>query len=221
MNKIIELVNLRKFYGQKEILKGINLSIFKNDFVVIKGESGSGKTTLLNVLGFIDNFNSGEYYFDNSIVKDKNFSFKRNNSFGFVFQNYNLIDGLSVLENIKIPYYYHKSEISDYEEYINELISLLKIDKLVNYNVENLSGGEKQRVAIARALSLRPKVILADEPTGNLDPINKKIIVDIFEQINKKYGLTILIVSHDDLFDNSCNRAFELKEGILYEKRII
>ena len=186
--------------------------------MTIKGKSGSGKSTLLNILGFIDKYDSGQYLFDLQKVKRKKYSNFRNESIGFVFQNYNLISGLSVIDNIKIPYLYSKKSFDNYLEHLNFLLSFLKIEDLTSKNVADLSGGEKQRVAICRALSLKPKLLLADEPTGNLDPLNKKIILDIFKQVNEYYGITILIVTHDDIFDEISDRNFKIEDGYLYEE---
>ncbi len=218
MCKIIELKNIEKAYGKLSVLKKISFSVNKGEIVTIKGKSGSGKSTLLNILGFIDKYDSGQYLFDLQKVKRKKYSNFRNESIGFVFQNYNLISGLSVIDNIKIPYLYSKKSFDNYLEHLNFLLSFLKIEDLTSKNVADLSGGEKQRVAICRALSLKPKLLLADEPTGNLDPLNKKIILDIFKQVNEYYGITILIVTHDDIFDEISDRNFKIEDGYLYEE---
>lgn len=218
MCKIIEIKNIEKAYGKLSVLKKISFSVNKGEIVTIKGKSGSGKSTLLNILGFIDKYDSGQYLFDLQKVKRKKYSNFRNESIGFVFQNYNLISGLSVIDNIKIPYLYSKKSFDNYLEHLNFLLSFLKIEDLTSKNVADLSGGEKQRVAICRALSLKPKLLLADEPTGNLDPLNKKIILDIFKQVNEYYGITILIVTHDDIFDEISDRNFKIEDGYLYEE---
>ena len=218
MCKIIELKNIEKAYGKLSVLKKISFSVNKGEIVTIKGKSGSGKSTLVNILGFIDKYDSGQYLFDLQKVKRKKYSNFRNESIGFVFQNYNLISGLSVIDNIKIPYLYSKKSFDNYLEHLNFLLSFLKIEDLTSKNVADLSGGEKQRVAICRALSLKPKLLLADEPTGNLDPLNKKIILDIFKQVNEYYGITILIVTHDDIFDEISDRNFKIEDGYLYEE---
>lgn len=218
MCKIIELKNIEKAYGKLSVLKKISFSVNKGEIVTIKGKSGSGKSTLLNILGFIDKYDSGQYLFDLQKVKRKKYSNFRNESIGFVFQNYNLISGLSVIDNIKIPYLYSKKSFDNYLEHLNFLLSFLKIEDLTSKNVADLSGGEKQRVAICRALSLKPKLLLADEPTGNLDPLNKNIILDIFKQVNEYYGITILIVTHDDIFDEISDRNFKIEDGYLYEE---
>lgn len=218
MNKIIELINIKKSYGEQLVLKEINFSINRKDIVTIKGKSGSGKSTLLNIIGFIDGYDNGNYYFNLKTVNTREYSKIRNEEIGFVFQNYNLINGLSVIDNIKIPYLYSKVKITDYDKKINYLITFLEIENLLNKNIVDLSGGEKQRVSICRALSLEPKILLADEPTGNLDPANKQIVRDIFKKINDYYGITILIVTHDDTFDSISNKRFRIEDGLIYEE---
>lgn len=217
MNSLLELTNICKSYGNKRVLNDLNLIVNYKDFITIKGESGSGKSTLLNVLGFMDVFDSGKYIFNSKDVISNDYPNMRNKEIGFVFQNFNLINGFSVIENIKTPYLYSKKIIDNYDEWITFLLSFLHIENLINMNVENLSGGEKQRVSICRALSLKPRLILADEPTGNLDPTNKKVIVDIFKEINK-LGITILVVTHDDAFDEVSNRHFLIDGGKVHEE---
>ncbi len=217
MSRLLELNNVFKSYGNKQVLKNINLVVNCGDFITIKGESGSGKSTLLNVLGFIDIYDSGKYLYDLNNVVSSDYPNMRNKEIGFVFQNYNLINGFSVIENIKMPYLYSKKNLDNYDEWINFLLSFLQIDNLINTDVRNLSGGEKQRVSICRALSLKPRLILADEPTGNLDPVNKNNIVDIFKKINK-LGITILVVTHDNAFDCASNRHFIINGGNVHEE---
>lgn len=217
MNSLLELTNICKSYGNKRVLNDLNLIVNYKDFITIKGESGSGKSTLLNVLGFMDVFDSGKYIFNSKDVISNDYPNMRNKEIGFVFQNFNLINGFSVIENIKTPYLYSKKIFDNYDEWITFLLSFLHIENLINMNVENLSGGEKQRVSICRALSLKPRLILADEPTGNLDPTNKKVIVDIFKEINK-LGITILVVTHDDAFDEVSNRHFLIDGGKVHEE---
>lgn len=215
----IELNNIKRVFGKKIALNDVSFKIYEGDFVVIKGESGSGKSTLLNILGRLDIQTSGIYKFDDVIVDEINSSYFRNKNIGFVFQSYNLINGLSVKDNLMVPYIYSKNY--DYNKYINNLncySKFLGIFDLLNNNVSDLSGGEKQRVGILRALMLEPSLILADEPTGNLDPLNKKLIVDIFLRLNKEYKKTILVVTHDNAFDMIANRHFRLCEGKSYEE---
>lgn len=215
----IELNNIKKVFGNKIALNDVSFKIHEGDFVVIKGESGSGKSTLLNILGRLDTQTSGIYKFDDVIVDEINSSYFRNKNIGFVFQSYNLINGLSVRDNLMVPYIYSRNY--DYNKYINNLYSYSKalgIFDLLNNKASDLSGGEKQRVGILRALMLEPTLILADEPTGNLDPINKKLIVDIFLRLNKEYNKTILVVTHDNAFDMIASRHFRLCEGKSYEE---
>lgn len=218
MNNIVELKKITKQFADKIVLDGIDLDIKENSFTIIKGESGSGKTTILNLIGLLDLSFSGEYLFDSKKILGKDFFRIRNKYIGFIFQNYNLINGLSVIDNIKLPYLYYDGEIEDYDEYLSNLIKVLKIEDIIDKDVANLSGGEKQRVAICRALSLKPKLILADEPTGNLDLPNKKMVMEILRNINKDFGITIIIVSHDDIFDEVASNILYLRNGKVYEK---
>lgn len=218
MSNILELQNVTKTFLPNTVLDNINLTISENEIVLIKGKSGSGKTTILNLIGFLDSDFKGNYLFLDNLVNKKDYPLYRNKYIGFIFQNYNLINGLTALENIKIPYYYAKEEIEDYEKNLNSLINLLGLNDLLDKKVKDLSGGEKQRVAILRALSLKPKLILADEPTASLDPYNKNLIVNIFKKINKELKISIVIVSHDDSFDSISTKKFIISGGKINEE---
>lgn len=227
MNKIVRLKGISKIYkNDKKILDKINLELLSGEIVVITGPSGCGKSTLLNIVGLIDTPSFGEYYLDNVNVynlKEKNISQIRNERIGYIFQAYHLITNLSVLENIFIPLLYKKKQqfnIDFYNKKIEDILKMLEIYDLKNEKVENLSGGEKQRVAIARALITDPTIILADEPTGNLDSVNRDKIIEIFEKIRNDLNKTILIVTHDFKISRSANRWFELIGGKLIEKNI-
>jgi lipoprotein-releasing system ATP-binding protein len=203
-DKIISIKNLFKSYGkgrQKvDILQGVDFEMARGEFSAIIGRSGSGKTTLLNILGLLDSFDQGEYLFNGSDVS--NFSKKdldafRNQEIGFIFQFHYLLKELSVFENITLPAYLKENKISkETREYAYELIEKMALQDRANYRPENLSGGEKQRVAIARALINKPSIILADEPTGNLDQETSQRVYDLFTQVIKEHNQTVLMVTH-------------------------
>lgn len=215
---IISLRNLEKKYSNKTVIDGINLDIYKGDYIAFLGESGCGKTTFLNIIGLLDNKYNGEYYFNGKLLAKKNVTDVRKNYFGFIFQLYYLISSLSIKDNILLPFLY----ISDYDVENNnnlyfELINNLHINKFIDQNISTLSGGEKQRVSIARALIHNPEIIICDEPTGNLDSYNTNIVMDVLSEENKK-GKTILIVTHDLHVASYAKKVYQINNGILYEK---
>jgi ABC-type lipoprotein export system ATPase subunit len=194
-------------------LKNIKLEIKKGDFISILGASGTGKSTLLNIIGMLDNDYKGQYIFNENIVNKKNSEVLRKYNIGFVFQLYYLISSLSIKDNILLPYLY----IDDYDSYeiqnkMEELIVRLNLTNLLDQDCSSLSGGEKQRVAIARALIHNPSVLICDEPTGNLDDKNAKIVMDILREENKK-GKTIIVVTHSKEVANMTNKIYCLESG--------
>ncbi|HHX68910.1 MAG TPA: ABC transporter ATP-binding protein [Gallicola sp.] len=215
---MIKLVNIKKLYGDKLILNNLNLEINEGEMIAIKGISGSGKTTLLNILGLIDTFQSGEYYFNDKNIKElnsKQINSLRIDNISFVFQSFLLIEYLTTIENILLPLKYQNKIYNTVET--DELLKNLGILHLKNQKVNTLSGGEKQRVAIARAVITKPKLILADEPTGNLDEMNTDNVANILKMINKKYGITILVVTHNTRIENVFKKIYHLVDGQLYE----
>ncbi len=216
---MIELINLSKVYGKSntevKALNEVNLEINEGEMIAIMGPSGSGKSTLLNILGGLDSPTSGEYLLKNRNVqnmKQKELSKVRNRTFGFVVQSFALIDHYSVFNNVMIPLDYTKLKKADKKEKIRLCLDKVGIlDKSKNYPYE-LSGGQCQRVAIARALVNTPDVILADEPTGNLDKNNGEQIIEIFKELNKA-KTTIIIITHDDEVASKCNRVIRLEDG--------
>lgn len=204
MEPILELKNANKIYDQTYVktvgLQGINLKIYPSEFVCITGQSGCGKSTLLNILGAIDDLSSGSYLFegvDVTRLNDHQSACFRNEKVGMVFQSFNLINEISALENVCMPLGYAGMARKQREKHARELLDLValsqKADKLPIY----LSGGEQQRVAIARALAKSPRVLLADEPTGNLDRKNSLSIMELFSQLHTQ-GMTIVMVTHSD-----------------------
>ncbi len=223
MNIYIE--KLSKSYGSTKVLENLSLKIIPGDFISIVGKSGSGKSTLLNVLGLLDNNFVGNYFFNNipisKLSKDK-LSEIRNQKFGFIFQSYHLLPYMSVIDNIMLPTLYEKrnglkktSRLSD--QLLKQLINDMGLSNLINKQVQFLSGGEKQRVAIIRAIIMNPQIILADEPTGNLDPENANIILGILKKLNTT-GISIVMVTHNYELANQANKILYLENGGLYEK---
>lgn len=220
--KILIAENIVRTYssgGQKvNAIKGINLTVMKGEIVIIVGRSGSGKTTFLNVLGGLLTPDSGNVLIrGKSLYKlsEKERAAIRNKEYGFVFQNMNLINELSVLNNIRLPYdiasKYYDIELE------RKVLKMLGLEKRVKFYPEQLSGGEKQRVAIARALLMNPKIILADEPTGNLDGESRKNFMNFVMKNNEKYQQTFLIVTHDIEWKKIAHRVYTMDDGKLYE----
>ncbi len=222
MSKIIIIKNLTKIYEDKIstlALDNINLEIEEGNIYSIYGQSGSGKTTLLNMIGCIDSPTSGEIIIDNQNVhhlNQKDLADFRNKKIGFIFQFHYLIAEFNILENILMPFYISKNKFENFEKIKSRAIELAKIteieDILFKYP-DYVSGGQRQRAAICRALINEPKIVLADEPTGNLDSKNTEIIINLFIKINKIKKTTFLIVTHNEKIANYCKEKIELKDG--------
>lgn len=223
--EILNIVNVKKEYanGDKILyaLNDISFTVSKGEFIAIVGPSGSGKSTLLHIIGGIDNPNSGKVYINEtdiaSLKSDKMTVFRRKN-IGIVYQFYNLIPTLNVVDNITLPALLDKRKID--KEKLNELIKLLKLEYRKTAMPSQLSGGEQQRVSIGRALINNPAILLADEPTGNLDSTASKEIVDIFKYYNKEYNQTILLVTHDEKIAEQADRVIRLKDGKIIEDKL-
>lgn len=219
MSIIIQLQNIKKIYKSEKIrvlaLDGINLEIKEGEFLAIMGPSGSGKTTLMNIIGLLDQPTLGRY-----LLKGKNVSFisewerakLRNQEIGFVFQNFNLLPRHSVLENVVLPMIYARVPFKERREKAKKILAEIGLDKRLKHKPSELSGGEKQRVAIARALVNEPSIILADEPTGNLDSKSGKEIMGIFKKLNQK-GKTIILVTHEKEIADYANKIIKLFDG--------
>jgi len=209
--------NIWKTYGTRKVLKGVNLNVKRGNIVIIRGPSGIGKTTLLNILTGIDLPDKGEVLIDDeNIVKmDENQRAKlRLNKIGLIFQTANLIDDLNVIENIALPL---KLAGKKWKKRVDELLKYLKIEDVKYSFPTSLSGGEMQRVAIARALANEPEILVADEPTSNLDDENTENIVNLLKRINSDMGVTIIIATHDPRIDTLNAKRYTMKEGVLYE----
>jgi lipoprotein-releasing system ATP-binding protein len=213
MSNILSIKNLSKKYRdiEKYILNNFSLNIKKGDFVTLLGISGSGKTTLLNILGTLDSNYTGSVLLDNIDLNNISNSKRdeiRSSMIGIVFQFHNLIDGLTVYENILMPTRAYNN-ILDYN-HINRVINDLGISHIRDKNITNCSGGERQRVAIARALANKPKIILADEPTGNLDIDNSIRVAEIFRRINKEYATTVIVATHNRSLFSFSDQTIEM-----------
>jgi len=216
---MIRTENLVKLYRTEEIettaLNNVSINIDEGEFVYIMGPSGCGKSTLLNVLGLLDSPNSGEYYFLDKEVSgysERKRANLRKENIGFVFQSFNLIDELTVYENVELPLLYLSYSSSDRKERVNKVLEQTGISHRKNHFPQQLSGGQQQRVAVARAVVAEPKVILADEPTGNLDSKNGGDVMDVLAELHKA-GTTIVMVTHSTDFGKYAERTIQLLDG--------
>ncbi len=223
---MIELKNITKVYHLGEIelpvLKGISLTIEDGEFVSLTGASGSGKSTLMNILGCLDHPSGGEYWIDGRNVAglDANERARlRNARIGFVFQNFNLLPRTSALENVMMPAYYHHPVMStaDIRKRALELIRMVGLEERMHHSPAQLSGGQQQRVAIARSLINNPGILLADEPTGNLDSTTSVEVMNMFRELNRRRGITVIIVTHDRKTAAFTDRAINMSDGLILE----
>ena len=217
---------LKKYYigkpNELEILHGIDLCVKEGEFLSIVGASGSGKTTLMNIIGILDRPTEGEYILDGIDVcaaKDSELSHIRNQKIGFVFQTYNLIARTSALKNVELPMLYAGKERAGRIKKAEELLDLVGMQERKNHLPDELSGGQKQRVAIARALSNNPAILLADEPTGALDSKTGRMIMDLFHELNKNNGITIVLITHSEELAEETDRIITLKDGEIMSER--
>lgn len=216
---MIELKLIDKSYGNQKILDKISLNIKKGEFISIVGPSGAGKTTLLNIIGTIEDFDKSEKSkflinsHDITKLSDKDLSKFRNDNIGFVFQFHQLLPELTVEENILLPTMIKGDEKDSSDKYFIELISILGIDGILNKYPNSISGGERQRAAVARAMINKPSILLADEPTGNLDSKNEEEIISLFKKVNKDLGVTIVLVTHNHNFSKLADKCFTLRDG--------
>ena len=215
---LIEVKNLNKIYGSGEAevkaLKNINLNIEQGEFVAIVGQSGSGKSTLLHLIGGVDIPSSGEVIIDGKNIyklKEKELSILRRRKLGFIFQFFNLIPVLTAQENIEMPVLLDNEKID--KKYMNELLRILGLEERKNNYPSQLSGGQQQRVSIGRALANKPSIILADEPTGNLDSKNSKEVLELLKYCAKKYNQTLILITHDINIAKSADRVITIEDG--------
>ena len=223
---LIEVKNLSKLYGSGEAeitaLKNINLNIEQGEFVAIVGPSGSGKSTLLHLLGGVDKPSSGEVIIKGESIcklKEKELAILRRRKLGFVFQFFNLIPVLTAEENIEMPVLLDNGKID--KNYMNELLKLLGLEERRNHYPSELSGGQQQRVSIGRALANKPSIILADEPTGNLDSKNSKEVLELLKYCAKKYNQTLILITHDINIAKSSDRVITIEDGKITTDEVI
>ena len=224
--EILKVENLDKSYGKGEAkvdaLKNINLSINKGEFVAIVGPSGSGKSTLLHLIGGVDKPTSGKVYINNVDIyslKEKDLSIFRRRNVGLIYQFYNLIPVLSAKENILLPAELDNRKID--KEYLDDLLKTLGLKERENHLPNELSGGQQQRTSIGRALINRPAVILADEPTGNLDSKNSKEVLELLKLSVKKYNQTLIMITHDSTIALQADRVITIEDGIIKSDEVI
>lgn len=217
---IIEIKNLGKVYDNEGVktdaLRKVSFDIKKGEFVAIMGPSGSGKSTLLQILGLLDHYTSGTYHFDGKNIKDYNqeeIANIRNEKMGFVFQSFNLLPNASVLENVKLPLLYSEVPEKEWEAKAREAVIAVGLEHRMDQDAKLLSGGEKQRVAIARALVNNPEVIFADEPTGNLDSKSGEVVIEIIQKLNKEFGHTVILITHETYTAEYAERIIRLHDG--------
>lgn len=222
MDSIIKLKNINKIYGRRvktQVLNNINLSIDEGSFNSIIGESGSGKTSLLNIIGMLDKPTSGQVEMGGKRIDKmsrRSLASIRNKDIGFVFQFHYLLPEFNAMENVLMPRTIRNLFCGRRSrEKAKELLELVGLKSVIKNKVYDLSGGEQQRVAIARALMNNPKIILADEPTGNLDSHSSEAIYNIFRDINKNFGTTFIIITHDERIAIKTDRVIEIKDGII------
>lgn len=219
---MIKLEKLHKSYpiGKKDflhVLKGIDLHIKEGEFVSIMGSSGSGKSTLMNIVGLLDHHDQGNYFLNNQKIDKLNetkAAVLRNKFLGFVFQSFNLISYKTALENVELPLYYKGVNRKERKIIALEYLEKVGLKDWANHKPNELSGGQKQRVAIARALVAKPKVILADEPTGALDSTTTDSVMDLLKEINKE-GMTVFVITHEEEVAEQTNRIVRLKDGVI------
>jgi len=217
---MIHLKEINKTYWGKaplHVLKGINLDINKGEFVSIMGASGSGKSTLLNILGILDNYDSGDYYLNGTLIKDlseNKAAEYRNHMIGFIFQSFNLIPFKDAVENVALPLFYQGVSRRKRNALAMEYLDKLGLKDWAHHMPNEMSGGQKQRVAIARALITKPQIILADEPTGALDSKTSVEVMEILKDLHRE-GMTIIVVTHESGVANETDKIIHLKDGVI------
>ena len=224
---MIETRNLKKIYTTEEVettaLEHVNLNVKEGESVAIMGPSGCGKSTLLNILGLLDNPTEGGYYFAGEEVSghsERQRSDLRKGNIGFVFQSFNLIDEITVYENIELPLLYLKTPVKERKERVQEVMDQMKLTHRKGHFPQQLSGGQQQRVAVARAIVGRPKLILADEPTGNLDSTNGKEVMGLLTELHEK-GATLIIVTHAQAYAEYAQRIIYLLDGHIMTENMV
>lgn len=223
MANILELKNINKIYGEKiktQVLYDINLNFQESSFNSIIGASGSGKSTLMNIIGTLDKSTSGDVLIDGDNISNFNkeqLAVLRNETIGFIFQFHYLLPEFSVLENVLMPYRIkHNKVTKEALKRANDLIEIVGLNKVINNKATDISGGQQQRAAIARALINSPRIILGDEPTGNLDSETTETVYNLLREINKEYKSTFIVITHDKRIAEKADRIIEIKDGKIY-----
>lgn len=218
---LIELKNISKTYTDEGLattaLRGISFALEPADFVAIMGPSGSGKSTLLHILGLLDKHSGGDYFFQGKNVaeySDEELAKIRNEEVGFIFQTFNLLARTNILENVKLPLLYSTMPESNWDELAREAIEAVGLSHRLTHEPSELSGGERQRVAIARALIQKPKIIFADEPTGNLDSKSGQTVMEIIQKLNDA-GHTVILITHETYTAENAKRIIRLRDGVI------
>jgi len=222
---VVKIENVIRTYkmGDNEVqaLRGVSFEIQQGEFLAIMGPSGSGKSTCMNMIGCLDRPTSGSVEINGKLtskMSEKELAILRNQTIGFVFQQYHLIPGMTVLENVMLPLKYQKLELSERKKLAIKSLESVGLGERINHRPHELSGGQKQRVAIARAMVTSPKILLADEPTGALDSKTGKQVMELFRQINKEKGTTIIIVTHDPGIGASMERCIKILDGLIQQE---
>lgn len=222
--KLIEMRGIiKRFYigepNELEILHGIDLDVQQGEFISIVGTSGAGKSTLMNLIGVLDKPTQGNYWLDGTVVEDaadEELSAIRNRKIGFVFQNFNLISRTNALKNVELPMMYAGVSQRQRTARAKELLDMVGMADRMSHQPNELSGGQKQRVAIARAMANDPAIILADEPTGALDSKTGRLVMDLFHELNRKQGKTIILITHNPELAAETGRVLTMRDGMLY-----
>ncbi len=220
----VKVVDLKKRYGTGDdevmALRGLSFTVESGEFIAIVGPSGCGKTTLLNILGALDRPTSGQVFLDGldiSKLDNKELALVRSRKLGFVFQDFNLLSRMSVVENVELPLFIAGADPVYSRKRALALLGRLGIAHKANKNVNNISGGERQRVAVARALANDPKIVLADEPTGNLDTRNTEMMMGLMKQLNKDFGKTLVVITHNPEVAAHAQRIISIRDGLIVD----